>query len=390
MNAALSTAYTPPNEAHMIRISAGIFLLAALATMVFAEPPATSIKPSPTVDASRPVPADAAAPRPVTGQASTQFVAFDARMQESMDRIGATSSTLAITRKGQVFYSRGYGWQDQKKTHPTEPDELLRIASCTKPITAAAIAALVREKKIDPQAKVFDYLSIKPAGEWGDARLREITIQQLLEHRGGWDRDQSYDPMFKLTRIEKALKLTSRAQPQEIVQYMLAQPLQFAPGERRSYSNLGYIVLGRVIERATGKSYYDGLESLVMRPFKIKEIQLARDLAANRPASEVEYPGAGQDYWVEPLDACGGLIASAPALCQFMQHYWLSGARREPNSRGEYYFFGSLPGTTALMLQRNDEYCVAALFNARRDDHYEKDNELIKQSLTETLEAIIK
>jgi hypothetical protein len=88
------------------------------------------------------------------------------------------------------------------------------------------------------------------------------------------------------------------------------------------------------------------------------------------------------------MDSHGGLIASAPALCQFLQAYWISGEPRLQGQRGDWTFFGSLPGTTALVRQREDGLNVAVLLNGRRDDHFGEDNDTLKQAIDRAMDKV--
>lgn len=96
---------------------------------------------------------------------------------------------------------------------------------------------------------------IDAAGSEFDVRQREITIRHLLEHRGGWDRDKSFDAMFEPVRFAKLLDVPAPAGPREVIRAMLRQKLDFNPGERYAYSNFGYCLLGRVIEKLSGMTY---------------------------------------------------------------------------------------------------------------------------------------
>ncbi|HLU38932.1 MAG TPA: hypothetical protein VK081_06075 [Planctomycetota bacterium] len=87
---------------------------------------------------------------------------------------------------------------------------------------------------------------------------------------------------------------------------------------------------------------------------------------------------------MEVLDSCAGLIASAPALCAFLDHYWLSGEPRK-GERQHCFFFGSLPGTTALVRQHPAGWNAAVLMNARRPYDFERDN----QALLEAVDAAL-
>ncbi len=96
-----------------------------------------------------------AAEPPITGTANPTFAKLDEAILAQMKLLDATAATVAISREGKLLYSRGYGWSDEAKKIPTQPDALLRIASISKPITAAAIKQLVRDKKLALDAKVF-------------------------------------------------------------------------------------------------------------------------------------------------------------------------------------------------------------------------------------------
>ena len=88
-----------------------------------------------------------------------------------------------------------------------------------------------------------------------DERWKDITIRHCLQHTGGWDRGKSGDPIGKRPVIARAFDITTPVAPEFIVRYMMGQPLDFDPGTKYSYSNLGYLVLGRIIEAVTGEKY---------------------------------------------------------------------------------------------------------------------------------------
>lgn len=324
---------------------------------------------------------------PTTGSAVPAFEPLDEALLEFGKIIASQAFTVAVSKDGQLLYSRGYGWRDADKTQPTEPDTLLRIASVTKPITAAAVRQLIRQQKLSLDTQPFELLKLAPPpGAEPDPRLKAITVAHLLDHKGGWDRDAAFDPMFRIHRVERTLRLRRPAKPIDVIRYMLGQPLQFDPGERYAYSNFGYCVLGRVIEKVTGKSYFDYVGNEVCRPLGITDIKLARNLARARDPREVGYPAPNVN--VEVMDAHGGLIASAPALCVFLDHYWLNGEPRRSRQRQSWVFFGSLPGTTAMVCQRPDGYNIAALYNNRRDDSYEKDDAQLQALVNTAVDTI--
>jgi N-acyl-D-amino-acid deacylase len=330
----------------------------------------------------------AAEERPLTGTPVPAFAPLDRAVLRFMDTVHSQAATVAVSRDGKLLYTRGYGWSDADRKTPTPPDALLRIASVSKPITAAEVGKLVRDDRLTLDTRVFPLLGLEPYnGKEGDPRLGAVTVRHLLEHRGGWDRERSYDPMFRTAAIEKSLRLTGPAKPGDVVRYMLAKPLQFAPGERSAYSNFGYCVLGRVIEKVTGRPYADAVRRDVFRPLGVEDIKPGHSATRDRDPREVWYPVADDAFSLEVMDAHGGWVASAPALCRFLDAYWLSGEPRH-DGHGSLTAFGSLPGTTAMAHQRPDGLNVAVLFNNRRDEHIDADIDLLGRSVDEALDTL--
>ena len=357
------------------------------------------------------------------------LASFDREMEAFIAARKIPGGALAVVKDGRLVHTRGYGWADKERQQRVEPTSLFRIASISKPITAVAVLKLVEQGKLKLDDRAFDFLSLKPLpNAKPDPRLRTITIRQCLQHTGGWDRDKSYDPMFRPKLIAAAAGEDAPAGPSAVIRYMLGQPLDFDPGTRFAYSNFGYCVLGRVIEKLTGKSYGDFVKEGVLAPAGIKSMRLGRSLEAGRAPGEVRYytpeaetaesvfPGQpGKVPWpyggfnLEAMDAHGAWLASAVDLARFAaalhdaQHCpllkpetWneLHAAPPAPVSRNEdgsvketfyacgwnarpivnrpgkanYWHTGSLPGTHTLLVRRWDGLAWAVLFNQRSKD----------------------
>ncbi|MBE3099560.1 MAG: beta-lactamase family protein [Planctomycetes bacterium] len=321
---------------------------------------------------------------PVTGAAVESLKAFDTAMLEFMQKYGIQAGVLAVSQDGRLVLERGYGWADQARTKATPPDALARIASVTKAVTRAAVLALIREGKVSYDTKAFEWLAIEPpGGKAADERIYKVTVRQLLDHRGGWDRAQGGDPMFQADRVRDDLKLKRPPAPRDVVRWMLGKPLQFEPGEREAYSNFGYCVLGRVIEKASGKTYEGYVTEEVLRPAGAKAARMSRDRPADRDPREVWYPVRDDEFSVEVMDAHGGLALTAADLCRFMHAYWISGEPRCEGQRQNWVLFGSLPGTTAMAMQRPGGVDIAALFNG--PDGKSREREACLPQLRETL-----
>lgn len=275
---------------------------------------------------------------PSTGEEHPALAGFDAWMQKFMEDNSVPGGALAIVKDGKVVYARGFGWADREAQEAVQPESLFRIASVSKPLTAVAILKLADEGKLKLNDKILDHLRFDPHFEEGatpDDRWKRVTIAHCLSHAGGWDREKSYDPMFQAIRMSKSLKIDLPILPEHIIRYQLGQRLDFDPSERYAYSNFGYSLLGRVIEKVTGLPYEQYVQQAVLNPLGITRAKIGGSLADQRADGEVRYyvikdgegtaivgPGAGEkkvsiSYGVwrqETLDSHGGWIASASDL----------------------------------------------------------------------------
>src|SRR4051812_42019309 len=286
-----------------------------------------------------PVPAAAAA-LPMTGRAAPELAGLDAMMGALMTRWSLPGGQLAVARDGRLLLNRGYGLGDVEGNSPVEPTALFRIASTSKPFTVVAILALLDEGRLSLDDRAFRLLDDlpPPAHAAVEPRLYDITIKDLLQHAGGWDSSKSPDPQYVPWTYQAAGILGIPAPPSavDIIRGMLPVPLDFTPGTRTAYSNFGYNVLGRVIERASGLPYGEYVQARVLAPAGIADMRLGRTRLAERAPGKVRYyspPGqalqpsvfVGEGYvpfayggfYMEAMDSHGGWLASASDLVRF-------------------------------------------------------------------------
>jgi N-acyl-D-amino-acid deacylase len=277
---------------------------------------------------------------PITGEPVPQLAAFDGVMQQIMARWGLPGGALALAKDGRLVFSRAYGLADPEANLPFQPSSLCRIASVAKPFTAVAVLRLIDAGMLSLSDQAFRILTglQPPANATIDPRLNDITIQNLLQHAGGWDSSNGVDPQAPPYTFWAAGVLGVDAPPtaEQIVRFMMSQPLDFTPGTKSVYSNFGYNVLGRVIERITGLSYGDAVQQLVLAPSGISDMRLGRTRLEERAPGEVRYvnlpgqaflpsvfPGVGYvpdaygSYYIEAMDAHGGWLATAEDQLRF-------------------------------------------------------------------------
>jgi CubicO group peptidase (beta-lactamase class C family) len=380
---------------------------------------------------------------PVTGRAAPNLASFDALMTKFVRDNDVPGAALAVTKDGRLVYARGFGYADRENGTPVRPKTRFRIASISKPITAAAILRLVMLGKLKLDERAFELLGL--ADDAADPRLKEVTIRELLHHTGGWDRAVSFDPMFRPLTIAKELNVAPPAGPESVLRYMRGQKLDFAPGSRYAYSNFGYCVLGRVIEKVTGQPYEKYVRQEILAPLGIHDMEIGKTLAAakgevhyidekNRQGRAVLGPNLGKPvplpygaWYLEAMDAHGGWIASAPDLVRFASAFdrpeqckILNAAAigtmfaRPPGPAGlakngkpsEVYYgcgwqvrvvgpkalntwhTGALDGTATILVRRHDGLCWAVLFNTRANARGESLTGLIDGLVHEAADAV--
>jgi CubicO group peptidase (beta-lactamase class C family) len=305
-----------------------------------------------------------------------------------MEDCAVPGLSVAIAKHGKFSYRQAFGFADTKKKEPVAPSSLFRIASVSKPFTSAAIFTLIEEGKVALDAKVFGPDALlgtaygKPPYNPGVDR---ITIEHLLTHTsGGWPKGVD-DPMFQYPEADhKAL----------ISAVLKTRPLDFAPGEHYAYSNFGFCVLGRVIERMSGTPYADYVRQHILQPCGIDGMRIAGNGGKRTPDEVRYYDQEGGDPYnmnVSRLDAAGGWLAAPGDIVRFATRVdavptdanilkpetittMTTGSQANPhyakgwevNDRGTWWHIGDLPGSSAVVMRTPAGYCGAACMNTRR------------------------
>jgi len=170
---------------------------------------------------------------------------------------GQFIGSVLVAENGEIIYKKGFGLANMEWGIPNQPDTKFRLASVTKQFTAMLIVQLASENKLKLDAPISTYLPDYPK-KTGDI----ITIHHLLTHTSGIPSYTDF-PVFR-DMMHDAYR------PEEMVKLFADSALQFTPGERYEYSNSGYILLGYIIEKITGKPYEQVLQSKIFTPLKMK------------------------------------------------------------------------------------------------------------------------
>jgi Beta-lactamase class C and other penicillin binding proteins len=204
-----------------------------------------------------------------------------------------------------LLYAKGYGYSRIEDSTKCTIDNIFRIASVSKLITATAIMKLCEENKLSTQSKVFGedgifnepkFLDIK------DKNIKEITVEHLLNHTSGLARphgDVAFNQELAARFLDKELPLSV----DDFVLYATKIRQRAKAGTWYHYSNLGYIILSKIIEKVSGMSYENYVRDSVLIPNGCNNMYLAQNFTENFRENEVFYYEVKE---ATPVPACDG------------------------------------------------------------------------------------
>lgn len=326
-----------------------------------------------------------------TGASAPAYADFDRLFGNYMLANDVRAGQFAIGRGGTVLFAHAYTNADASYMR-TRTDSIMRVASVSKAFTSAGITELLKAKKLTLDTKVFAFLGVRETllpAQIPDARIERITVGQLIAHTSGLPGSGEGDPEFEYRAIERSVGAIGPLTQDQFTRYLRGVQLNTDPGKVYAYSNVGYYLLGRVIEKASGKAYLDYLNAAVLEPLGIDDVYISATDVKKRLANEVSYdddetglsvlapqsdirlplPYGGATYW-ETFDACSAIATTASSIVTLMGTYatWGVGPRHGGDAR-----VGSMPGNECVMYSRPDGIDYAYTFNRRFDDGFDTD-----------------
>jgi len=362
---------------------------------------------------------------PSSGRSLPGLAAFDQVMQEFFEANHPLGASLAVAYRGRLVYAKGFGHGDLAGEQPVQPTSLFRIASLSKPITATAVMKLVQTGKVQLDQPIvpllkLDFLEEDPQS-WADPRLAEVTVRHCLQHTGGFDLNKSGDPFSMSHQIRAALGVDFPLSKDDLLRFTLTRKLDFDPGSQYAYANIGYLLLGQLIEQLSGQTYEQYVQDEILHPLGIRRMRLARTRKEDAAEGEVQYRDAkgrtGANVLglesdkpvpfpygierIENISAAGGWLASAVEVTRFASGLFFPQRRPvlaketltemfakprisgpSPDWNGAYYASGwlvrpvpaallpwncwhegQLAGVSSLLVCRADGVCWTVLFN---------------------------
>jgi CubicO group peptidase (beta-lactamase class C family) len=280
---------------------------------------------------------------------------------------GIPGAQIAITRNEKLVYSAAFGLADASKNIPVNESSLFRIAGISKALTLMALSKLVADKKLK-----LDEFVLGPGAVLGtqygtlpyEPLEETIQVSHLLEHTAGFI-DEPYDIMFDAVSLSHG----------DLIGKVLDErSLAYVPGTTYAYSNFGYCVLGRIIERISGMTYEAFVQEQILAPMNTTDMKIGGSTQEEVLPKEVRY----YSHWRPPyamnigrMDAHGGWIASAKSLAFIAVQSDAHGSVPDLFSLGEGLDYlkngqwnqnGALPGSIAVM-QVGYPICYVVLLN---------------------------
>ncbi len=264
---------------------------------------------------------------------------LDTYINKFLRRWEINGGSLAIIKGGKLIYAKGYGWADREENIEMNAGHILRLASLSKLITAAAIMKMEEDSLLSLSDKVFGengILNEEQFLHFRDKRCANITVENLLRHQGGFATYRG-DPLFCTREIMIWEELDTVPDMERVIEFALSQRLGFSPGSSTKYSNVSYLILSKIIEKLSGTSYEEYCQRHILYPAGCYDMHLAKNLYEEKYHNEVRYyethdakpilafDNSGDTLYrryggnnIEGLYGAGGWVASPTEFARFI------------------------------------------------------------------------
>lgn len=259
------------------------------------------------------------------------------------NNLGMFSGNVLVAKDGNIIYEKQFGCADWEKKTPVTPETLFRIGSLNKMFTHTMIKQLEKENKLSLDDPLSKYLDLYPK-ETGD----KITIKMLIEMKAGLG-DYLMNPAFNQNRGK--FKTVN-----DFLEIIKDEPLLFEPGTAQEYSNSGYVVLGGIIEKVTGKSYVDNLKERLINPLDMNNthyLLIGETVPNMASGTRITFSGSKiNSPFLEQPSPAGGMFSNARDLLKLDQYL------RQTGLIGAGIRAGGTPVWNSVFAQMKDGYTV--------------------------------
>jgi D-alanyl-D-alanine carboxypeptidase len=330
----------------------------------------------------------------ITPITQTDITAVNSKVSSFLSTYNIPGASLAVTKNGKLVYVKGFGKANLITGENVTPAHRFRLASVSKTFTGVAIMKLVQDGRLNLDAKVFGTGGVLGT-DYGtapyNANLLNITVRHLLQNvSGSWGASTGGDV------IDQNPSYTYK----QLFDWVInTRPNPRVPGSVYDYSNIDFVLAGRIIEKISGKTYVNYVKEDIMAPIGGSQTDMAGKTAAEIKPNEVTYYGQGADgNYVYNIafprrDADGGLMTTATDLIRLVNA--IDGSATKPDilnatnltalttpstvfagyacgigiwgAENVWFNYGSLPGTRTAFMRNANGMCVVLLLNSRVD-----------------------
>lgn len=223
------------------------------------------------------------------------------------------SGIVLVAQNGEILFHKAFGLADRNSNIKNSTNTLFDIGSMNKTFTSIVIKQLVQEGRLKIEDHLIDYID-----GFNDPNIKKTTINHLLNHESGFG-DYHSPYYFSLPTKERTLN--------SIIERAKEYQLLFEPGTENEYSNLGYVILGGIIEVVTGNSYFDEVQKRIIDPLKLQNTYL-NDFNGldNRMAKGYFYTPLGEleeSAQIQDLpNPDGGFLSTTEDIMKFYRSYY--------------------------------------------------------------------
>lgn len=218
--------------------------------------------------------------------------------------------SVLVVKDGKPILNKGYGMANQELDVPNTPQTKFRIGSLTKQFTAMGILQLQQAGKLDVQDLICKYLQNCPTS-W-----QKITIYQLLTHTSGI---RSFSDLSEYATFKR-----SYGTAQSVADRLINLPLDFNPGQKWSYSNSNYVLLGLILEKVSGQPYGSYLKTKILEPAGLKDsgVDITSSLLKNRAAGYLNANTNADYIHLSTSHAAGAMYSTTEDLWRWSESFY--------------------------------------------------------------------
>jgi len=237
-------------------------------------------------------------------------------IQKTMQELDIPGFALGIVKDGKIIYLKGFGVQSLKTSQKVTSRTQFLMASISKTFTATAVMQLVEKGVLKLEEKVVKFL---PYFKLTDKTYKEISLRQLLSHTSGMP------DVYKRNYGWETPEFDNGARERYIRTKLVDQKMEFNPGEKFSYNNMGYVILAEVVAEVSGTTYEDYVKKNILLPLGMKNSTF---LPQEVNKSHLAWPHElGADFKSSPgifyptnrwSAGAGGLMASCEDMCKWV------------------------------------------------------------------------